>query len=860
MEKSLRKSRMKLSNESDSYSQDIIRRSSMKKQIRTIIALLLTTSMLLGLPACGKKSGSESQAAVTAADGSIISTGSSGSSGSASGTPSSYTSGQVVKESDPYFMVNTANLKVNIPDGKEVQYSDMSSRYIVGDKILAQVFATYKMPPEVEKELNNLNLEKDADWDKYTKIQSEYEERSLQIFDFDGNMVGKVDTDADADFYGAYPLKDGEILIVCGAFEAKKCATVPKLFVINGNGEKLRDIELQIDGELSGFRVNVMENGNILLSTYGSIYLLDPQGKLLGQDSDPQISEMVACSGGKWYAVMPDYGMDKFQVFVKEIDPNTGKLTGDKIKSNERVMMAQQGTTDCFLINANGIDKYDIASDTTTPVLLWKDTDVNSALLSMEGGYIASEDEMYFFQQDLLVDAGRTDMDKKAGNAKQVSLVSLKKAASNPHAGKTILKLGVNGNIDSYFLQQILDYNINSSNPARIVICDYTANAEMADTYDQYMENLNMTVNQLNLDMISGNGPDILVGYSDFSQFNNDDMLIDLNSYMDQDSSISRQDYFDNIFRAFETNGKLYSIPLTFSATGYVYNKKLVPGAKEKLTFSEFDQLAASLPADKSMISATTYDALLKEFMMYLGSHFINNQDNTVDFESSEFKSMLEFIKKLGQTKESDDREGLSLGSFFSVINGGIAATSFELNNLQDYTLFNQNSSSGNFLFTGAPSENGMNMSAHGQLTMSISSTAADPQLAWNFISSFLKEDVQKDLSFNSNTIPVNRAAFEANCQTEIDVNNAFVEDMKNQAQNYPDKVGDLGEFCIFDDGHKEQLTSLITSIESAQSCDLDILNIVMEEAAAFFADQRSVDDVCKNIQNRATLIVQERG
>ena len=98
------------------------------------------------------------------------------------------------------------------------------------------------------------------------------------------------------------------------------------------------------------------------------------------------------------------------------------------------------------------------------------------------------------------------------------------------------------------------------------------------------------------------------------------------------------------------------------------------------------------------------------------------------------------------------------------------------------------------------------------------------------------------------------------NARGSKEENNAFVEDMKNQAQNYPDKVGDLGEFFLFDEGHKEQLTALITSIESAQSCDLDILNIVMEEAAAFFADQRSIDDVCKNIQNRATLIVQERG
>ena len=832
----------------------------MKKKIRTIIALVLTTGMLLGLPACGKKTGSDSKAAVTAADGSIISDGSVGSSGSASATPTSYKSGQVVKESDPYFMVNTANLKVNIPDGKEIQYSDMSSRYIVGDKILAQVYVTYKIPAEVEKELFKLDLEKESDWDKYVKIQAEYEERALQIFDFDGNVVGKVDLGEKTDLYGAYPLKDGEILIACGEFQLKKCATIPKLFVINENGEKVRDIELQINEELSLFRVNVLDNGNILLSTYGAIYLLDPQGKVIGQDSDPDMNETIVCSGGKWYATMPSYGMDKFQVFVKEIDPNTGKLIGEKIESNERVLMAQQGKNDCFLLNANGIDKYDVATDTTTPILLWKDTDVNSSLLSLEGGYIASEDEMYFFQQDLLVDAARTDMDKKAGNAKMVSIVSLKRAASNPHAGKTILKLGANGNLDSYFLQEILDYNIDASKPARIEICDYTVSAEMASTYEQYMENLNSTVNQLNLDMISGNGPDILVGYSDYSQFNNDDFLVDLKSYLDKDSSISSQDYFDNIFHAFETDGKMYSIPLTFSASGYVYNKKLVPSAKEKMTFAEFEQLASTLSSDKTLIGATTYDNLLKELMMYLGSHFINNQDSTVNFDSSEFKALLELVKKFGQQQNNDSDSPLAMNNLFRVLYDAVATTSVELNSLQDYSMFNTNSSAGNFLFTGAPSENGMNMSAHGQLTMSISATAADPQLAWDFISSFLKEDVQRDLSFNSNTIPVHRAAFEANCQTEIEVNNAYIEQLKEEAKNYPDKIGDPSEFVILDEGHKEQLTSLITSIDSVQSCDLDILNIVMEEAAAFFADQRSVDDVCQNIQNRATLIVQERG
>ena len=36
------------------------------------------------------------------------------------------------------------------------------------------------------------------------------------------------------------------------------------------------------------------------------------------------------------------------------------------------------------------------------------------------------------------------------------------------------------------------------------------------------------------------------------------------------------------------------------------------------------------------------------------------------------------------------------------------------------------------------------------------------------------------------------------------------------------------------------------------------IMNVVKEEAAAYFADQRSVDDVASIIQNRVMLILQE--
>ena len=77
--------------------------------------------------------------------------------------------------------------------------------------------------------------------------------------------------------------------------------------------------------------------------------------------------------------------------------------------------------------------------------------------------------------------------------------------------------------------------------------------------------------------MVSGTGPDILVNFGYFSQFNTDDVLVDLNTLIDdKDSNIKREDYYDNILRAAETNGKLYQIPLTYRISGLLGNADLL--------------------------------------------------------------------------------------------------------------------------------------------------------------------------------------------------------------------------------------------------------------------------------------------
>ena len=62
-----------------------------------------------------------------------------------------------------------------------------------------------------------------------------------------------------------------------------------------------------------------------------------------------------------------------------------------------------------------------------------------------------------------------------------------------------------------------------------------------------------------------------------------------------------------------------------------------------------------------------------------------------------------------------------------------------------------------------------------------------------------------------------------------------------------------------FNEADQKELTKLIEGVSQAEKSDTDVVNIILEEAPGFFSGQRTVEDVCKNIQNRATTVVQER-
>ena len=91
----------------------------MKKTTRNILAMALATHMTVSLAACGSKKKDDGSA--SAAGGGSGSTGAATAGDSTGGAKAASSgSGKIVKESDPYFLVNAAKLQAKINQEKEV--------------------------------------------------------------------------------------------------------------------------------------------------------------------------------------------------------------------------------------------------------------------------------------------------------------------------------------------------------------------------------------------------------------------------------------------------------------------------------------------------------------------------------------------------------------------------------------------------------------------------------------------------------------------------------------------------------------------------------------------------------------------
>ena len=807
-----------------------------------------------------------------------------------------FESGREILETDPYFDSKLNEFKIPLDPDKKVMFKVVEDYEYVGGFAVATYNVEYEMPEEMKhRELT------DQEW-------AEYRVRVTALFDSEGNLISKIDEDAyheapeeltdedymsitseedtlkyrsnyrlcamDTDgngniylmlrYYDGYNMMDGfEVRVLDGKGEVQRVIDLsdPPTDLYDGGTEEIFDPnvgETEVNQIRTKMTMLLLDDGNICIGGSEHIAVYDGinGGKLCEfDDASHTFVGGLFMNKGKYCVVTKNVSYsnpEDVTLQVKEVDLKTGKLSAgtdaNALLAYDQIITNSSGI---FVDTFNGCLKYDPDTGKFEEIFSWNYTDVDRSILAMSKTTPVSDNELCVIACD------------QYDNLKGPYLIHLTRAEKNPHAGKKIIVVGGKHLSESGILPVVNKFNSDPEKNVRVALLDYV---EGSDDDNGALEQ------RIYLDLISGSGPDVIVNMGDYEALRNGSVMEDLNQYIDGENGIKREEYFDNILRAFEKDGKLYHLPVEFYLTGLYVNSDLLPYT-DGWTYDEFIESARNLAGqDKAVSKSMLQNDLLYYFLSTSISRFVDYEKHTVDFENDDMRKILEATKEFAveripseekykvdnYTFGNEGEDGFVTGSYATDLSrerfvNGITGSWETL--LYNVTMIGQlrEMRIGHGVFLGFPSYEKKSMAVGSDLSMGISSLSKYKDLAWEFIKAYI--EMEGDDAAGRGGLPLKRSAFAEECRYDMETANKthteFVEEN-------PYLIGMIPYYPEVKQEDIDTLTSLAEKADTQISDDEAVFNIIAEEAAGYFAGDRTIDDVLKNIQNRTKIIVQE--
>ncbi|MDE5853942.1 MAG: extracellular solute-binding protein, partial [Ruminococcus sp.] len=382
-----------------------------------------------------------------------------------------------------------------------------------------------------------------------------------------------------------------------------------------------------------------------------------------------------------------------------------------------------------------------------------------------------------------------------------------------------------------YDIGIINDFN-NSQTDYRIQMVEYS-----------YDDN-----SQLNLDIISGNAPDIIcnLDYSTYLNYRKKGVFTDLDQFMNDDDELNRDKIMTNVITALENpDGKLNALCSSFNVSTMVAKTKFFD--KENWTFDDMLNLYDNAPETTMHL----YDGITKtdmfHTMFYSMNQLIDYNNATCDFNNQRFIQMLEFCNRFVDDVEMPDKftnpEAHSqyyTDKYHWLENDQIFTEILDFNDLTSYNLVKYTQGGGaDLTLVGYPSDNGKGGRITPNSLISINEKCEDKQGAWEFVKFYILESNEiSELSggySNIYGIPSLTDSFEKAMDVEMKA--------KHSASGI--------EYPSYNQRERDIIEAYVKSCDSVGTVlDNDIIVICDEEAGLYFAGEQSAEDTAEHIQN----------
>lgn len=807
----------------------------MKKNVRTVVALLLMAAMALSLTGCGDKTETQSPAAtpvpefVYSAEYTTI-----------DNPDNQWISGNVFTE-DGFYYNTQEKVGEAIPEGVTPDWED---QYAIWETVI--YYVDYEGKKTKLDKYEPLQPENDHEFSSYINSMSDIGNGELMLFE------------VASEYWSDAPEGTEEYSDLW--YEYYRSSNAYYVRTIDGStGEVKKSSLLLIPEEIASptdgswfWPYNVVRDGD-------GNYILISEKKILGFDGDGNMTNVIEVDGWAENAVrLPEnkvavmlYGDNGME--IKAVDLKSNSL-GDTIELPIYAYDTVPGTGDFDFYFNNGINfcGYNSKTKETKTLFNWINCDVNNDNLS---GFSVLKD-------GTVVGVTNT-WDKNYKNCSS-EIVMMKSVPYDSVPHKETITLAT----------QFLNYNLrdviiqyNRSNPNyRIEVNDYSVyNTE---------EDWEAGLTKLNTEILAGNVPDIIdLNGLPYERLAAKGILEDLYPYLDADKELSRDDFFPNILQALEQDGKLCTTCSDFNVQSYM-GAAMIVGEEPGWTYDELMAAYKEMPEDCRIFdySTTRYD-VLRIGIALDEELYCDWNTGKCSFDSEGFKNLLKFAATFPAEFDWNNYEYSAEDEPFTLIAQGrqllLDVYLYDLNNAGLYdAMFGEMGAT----YVGFPTETGTGNMISLNTGYAMSSKCANKDAAWEFLRNFFTEKYQTETMYG---IPTNLDAYDKMEENAMTPQYATMTDPKtnevvimldedgNEIRiargSYYLANGDRIEYYELSPEQAAKIRELITTTTKFASQDTSIYDIVAEQAEAFFQGQKSVDDVARLIQSKVNIYINEQ-
>lgn len=603
------------------------------------------------------------------------------------------------------------------------------------------------------------------------------------------------------------------------------------LKTIDGNGAEINSADFTeaaghfLEG-LDVWRFGTDGKGSFYVTDYNNIMVIDKDGAYKGFiETENGVEDFITDKNGDVYIYQwtgANYGLFKLDI------PD-----GASEEKPQEVEVPFDGYGNHF-ISGNGVDTDFYVYDSES-LYSWSIGGEPEKLLDWvkAGVSVIEVSDVFYAGNDAFICAG------KSFPHEYPKLSKLTKQLVSTGDKKEIILAGTEYSISSYIKNQIVKFN--ASNDKYFV------------TVKEYKDD---NISQLNLDLTSGNVPDILItgSYTPTETYIAKGIFADLYEFIDNDSELSREDFVPNLLTSFETDGKLFRFTDSFMVYT-VLGKTSVFGDKMGITVDKLNEIAASRPEVTELFAGFTKTDILTYAMEMSGSEFIDFKNGSCNFNSESFIKMLEFangyINDIDFDSYFDDAFWGRFDTMYSDDSALLMVT--YLTDYADIFGFEHAQFDDPVTAVGFPCENRIGTSFVADSGFTIAEKSANKEGAWEFVRTLLLPEYQ-------------------DCIAQFPVRKDSLDKYAAAAMKYdPDRVANpivmiggmmissgVAELPALKQADIDRVNEVIASANGIMSYNESVLEIIKEEASSYFSGSKSAEDAASLIQTRVQLYLDE--